>query len=136
MSRSGIRSAITGDESIVKWFVLDASRLTVTGLLTIASFVLLTVFGALDLPLKSILSETDTFETLFQTLTGVLITGMTLVVSVNQLALSQEFSSLGRQRERMDRSMSFRKESEREFQWTGPPEPDRFLETRTTSFPS
>ncbi|WP_211263588.1 hypothetical protein [Halalkalicoccus paucihalophilus] len=103
--------------------------MTVTGVLTIACFVLLTGFSMLDLPFQSILGDGDTIETLFQTLIGVLITGMTLVVSINQLVLSEEFGSLGRQRERMDKSMTFRKDSEREFQWTGPPEPNRFLST-------
>ncbi|ELZ34091.1 hypothetical protein C474_04000 [Halogeometricum pallidum JCM 14848] len=83
----------------------------------------------LNIPFLSVLGEGDTIETLFQTLIGVLITGMTLVVSINQLVLSEEFGSLGRQRERMDKSMAFRKDSEREFQWTGPPEPERFLST-------
>lgn len=129
MSRSGLRSTVGDRESILKWFLLDASRRTVTLLLTVACFAVLTAFGTLDLPLVEVFSDADTIETLFQTLIGVLITGMTLVVSINQLVLSQEFGSLGRQSERMDRSMTFRKESEREFQWTGPPEPDRFLET-------
>lgn len=111
------------------WFLFSASRLTVTGVLTIACFVFLTIFSRLNVPFLSILGEGDTVETLFQTLIGVLITGMTLVVSINQLVLSEEFGSLGRQRERMDKSMAFRKDSEREFQWTGPPEPERFLST-------
>ncbi len=115
--------------SVRDWFLFGASRLTVTGVLTIACFVLLTVFSMVDLPFQSLLSDGDTIETLFQTLIGVLITGMTLVVSINQLVLSEEFGSLGRQRERMDKSMTFRKDSEREFQWTGPPEPNRFLST-------
>ncbi|AEH37619.1 hypothetical protein [Halopiger xanaduensis] len=115
--------------SIRDWFLFSANRLTVTGVLTVACFGLLTVFSALDIPLESILADGDTIETLFQTLVGVLITGMTLVVSINQLVLSEEFGSLGRQRERMDKSMAFRKDSEREFQWTGPPEPERFLST-------
>lgn len=117
------------ERSVRDWFLFSASRLTVTGILTIASFVLLTGFSMLDIPFQSIFAEGDTIETLFQTLVGVLITGMTLVVSINQLVLSEEFGSLGRQRERMDKSMAFRKDSEREFQWTGPPEPERFLST-------
>lgn len=129
MSHSEDRSTNRDERSVVEWFLLDASRMTVTGILTVFCFVLLMAFGALDLPLQSIFSRGDTIETLFQTLIGVLITGMTLVVSINQLVLSQEFGSLGRQRERMEKSMRFRKESETEFQWTGPPEPDRFLET-------
>ncbi len=115
--------------SVRDWFLFGANRLTVTAILTSTCFVLLTVFSMLDLPFQSILSDGDTIETLFQTLIGVLITGMTLVVSINQLVLSEEFGSLGRQRERMDKSMTFRKDSEREFQWTGPPEPNRFLST-------
>lgn len=118
-----------GDRSPVKWFLMHANRMTVAGLLTISSFVPLMILGVLDLSLRPVLQTTDTIETLFQTLIGVLITGMTLVVSINQLVLSQEFGSLGRQRERMDKSMQFRQDSEREFQWTGPPEPDRFLKT-------
>lgn len=117
------------EQSVRDWFLFGASRVTVTGVLTITCFVLLTVFSIPDLPFQSLLSDGDTIETLFQTLIGVLITGMTLVVSINQLVLSEEFGSLGRQRERMDKSMTFRKDSEREFQWTGPPEPNRFLST-------
>ncbi|MFC6724950.1 hypothetical protein ACFQE1_11315 [Halobium palmae] len=115
--------------SLSNWFLLSANRVTVAALLTAVCLGLLLVVGTLDLPFRSILRRADTIETMFQTLVGVLITGMTLVVSINQLVLSQEFGSLGRQRERMEKSMTFRKESEREFDWTGPPEPDRFLMT-------
>ncbi|MDS0294961.1 hypothetical protein [Halogeometricum luteum] len=117
------------DRSLRGWFLFGANRLTVTAILTLGCFCSLTLFSTLDVPYLSILAEGDTIETLFQTLIGVLITGMTLVVSINQLVLSEEFGSLGRQRERMDKSMAFRKDAEREFQWTGPPEPDRFLST-------
>lgn len=117
------------ERSIRDWFLFGANRLTVTGVLTLTCFCFLTIFSTLDVPYLSILNGGDTIETLFQTLIGVLITGMTLVVSINQLVLSEEFGSLGRQRERMDKSMAFRKDAEREFQWTGPPEPERFLST-------
>lgn len=129
MSDFDIQSTIGSGQSVIKWFLLGANRMTVTGILTIACFVLLTALGTLEFPLQSMFGGTDSIETLFQTLIGVLITGTTLVVSINQLVLSQEFGSLGRQRERMDKSMTFRKDSEREFRWTGPPEPDRFLGT-------
>ncbi len=111
------------------WFLLDANRLLIAGGLTVSTFALLTLLGSLDLPFRSIFGAGDTVETFFQTLITVLTTGMTLVVSINQLLLSQEFGSLGRQRERMAKSMDFRRDSERMFGWTGPPEPDRFLET-------
>ena len=120
---------MTTKRSVRDWFLFGANRLTVTGILTVTCFVLLTIFSTLNVPYLSILSDGDTIETLFQTLVGVLITGMTLVVSINQLVLSEEFGSLGRQRERMDKSMAFRKDSEQEFHWTGPPEPERFLST-------
>ncbi|WP_224332911.1 hypothetical protein [Haloprofundus halobius] len=129
MDRAESHAAEGKDRSLAERTLLDANRMTVTAILTFATLVLLMAFGALDLPFRSILTTGDSVETLFQTLVGVLITGTTLVVSVNQLVLSQEFGSLGRQSERMDKSMAFRKESEREFRWTGPPEPDRFLET-------
>ncbi|WP_117592927.1 hypothetical protein [Haloprofundus halophilus] len=129
MGRTEANAAEGRDRSLAERLLLDANRMTVTAMLSSATLVLLTALGTLDLPFRSILTTGDTVETLFQTLIGVLITGMTLVVSINQLVLSQEFGSLGRQSERMEKSMAFRKESEREFRWTGPPEPDRFLET-------
>ncbi|MFH5797539.1 hypothetical protein [Haladaptatus sp. CMAA 1911] len=128
MNRSENPSS-TARGSAVGWFLLDANRMVIVGVLTVSCFVLLLSLGALGLPFAEMFRRGDTIETLFQTLLGVLITGMTLVVSINQLVLSQEFGSLGRQNERMEKSMEFREESEEEFRWVGPPEPDRFLET-------
>ena len=128
MSSFGIKPSESG-RSVVKWFLLDANRMVVTALLTAVTLALLLGVGALDLPLRLVLREADTIEALFLNLVGVLVTGMTLVVSINQLVLSQEFGSLGRHNERMEKSMEFRKESEREFDWTGPPRPDPFLNT-------
>ena len=112
-----------------QWLLLDASRLAITAGLTACYFLALMAVGVADLSLRRLLSQGDNVETLFQTLITVLVTGVTLVISINQLVLSQEFGAIGRQRERMDKSMTFRQDAEHEFGWIGPPEPDRFLQT-------
>ncbi|MFC4883045.1 MULTISPECIES: hypothetical protein [Natrialbaceae] len=65
---------------------------------------------------------------MFQALVGALITGVTLVVTINQLVLSQELGPLGTQRERMSNSMSFRGDVEDIFGSVSPPEPESFLQ--------
>ena len=57
----------------------------------------------------------DPVETLFQALVTATITGVTLVVSINALVLSQELGALGDQRDRMEGSLSFRRDVESEL---------------------
>ncbi|XVH33354.1 hypothetical protein ACNS7O_15250 (plasmid) [Haloferacaceae archaeon DSL9] len=65
---------------------------------------------------------------MFQALVGALITGVTLVVTINQLVLSQELGPLGTQRQRMNNAMSFRGDVEDIFGSVSPPEPEKFLQ--------
>jgi len=102
------------DESRVKiWLLLDANRrLVATGLLALffAAFV---VLGALDpVGLRSAMGSKDPVETTFQGLLTAIITGVTLVVTINQLVLSQELGAVGDQRERMEGAMAFRHDVE------------------------
>jgi hypothetical protein len=65
---------------------------------------------------------------MFQALVGALITGVTLVVTITQLVLSQELGPIGAQRERMSGSISFRGDVEDVFGPISPPEPESFLQ--------
>jgi hypothetical protein len=70
----------------------------------------------------------DPVETLFQALVGATITGVTLVLTLNQVVLSQELGAVGDQRERMDGAMSFRRDIEAMLDVPiSPPEPASFL---------
>ncbi|MGQ4557070.1 hypothetical protein [Halobellus sp. GM3] len=104
-----------GEKSRIKlWLFLTADRWTVAGVGLLGFFVVLLLVGAL-VPDRVLLSAGDPVQTLFQALVTSTITGVTLVVSINSIVLSQELGPLGDQRERMAGSMSFREEVEDEL---------------------
>ena len=97
-----------GDESRLKlWILLEADRWAVAaGVVTV--FFCGTIVAATILPNQVIVASGDPVETLFQALVTATITGVTLVVSINSLVLSQELGTLAEQRDRIEGSMSFR----------------------------
>jgi hypothetical protein len=108
---------------------LNTNRLALTlfvGLAFFATLLLLSVFD--DTPLRTVMRASDPVETLFQGYLTAIITGVTLVVTISQLVLSQELGPLGDQRERMEGSLEFRREVEDFFDTAPPPEPSAFLQ--------
>ena len=97
------------DRSTVGAYLLvDADRRLVAGGLLLSVFLSL-VGIAVALPGASTAIRTgDPVETGFQALIGATITGVTLVLTLNQLVLSQELGAVGDQRERMEGAMAFR----------------------------
>jgi hypothetical protein len=76
--------------------LLTANRRYVAGALALAVFLTFTAWGGLKpVSLHATMERSDTIETAFAGLVGAIITGTTLVVSINQLDLSQEIGSLG-----------------------------------------
>ncbi len=99
------------DQSRVKmWVMLEANRWLVTVLLFVAFLVALTGIGYLYPPAEAAIRSGDSLDTLFQSLVTVTITGVTLVLTLNQLVLSQELGAVGDQRERMEGAMQFRQD--------------------------
>jgi hypothetical protein len=111
------------------WVLLGADRWAVTGVLLAGIFGVLVVFGRLDpAPLRGAVAASDPIETLFQGLLTAIVTAVTLVVTINQLVLSQELGSLGDQRDRMRGAMSFREDTEGVVdEPVSPAEPSAFL---------
>ncbi|ADJ16048.1 hypothetical protein [Halalkalicoccus jeotgali] len=118
----------TGESRIALWLFLDANRWLIGGLLSVLTFAVLVAFGAAAPPLGEMMGNADPVETAFQALIGSLITGVTLVVSINQLVLSQEIGQLGDHHQWMDEAMEFRQEVELLFGSIGPPDPAQFLQ--------
>ncbi|WP_128476449.1 hypothetical protein [Halorussus pelagicus] len=119
------------DESSWKlWLLMEANRWVVAGILLAGVFVSLVVLGVLDpSPLQRSVAQSDPVETLFQAFTTAIITGVTLVVTLNQLVLSQELGPVGDQRERMEGAMAFREDVEQALDSpVSPPEPSAFLQ--------
>ena len=91
------------------WLLLDADRHVVTAGLLTAMFLALVAVGHVDpTPLPNAITDSDPIETTFQALLTAVVTGVTLVVTINQLVISQELGAAADQRERMEGSRRFR----------------------------
>lgn len=93
------------------WFLLEADRWLVTAVLLSVVFVTLTAAGYLLPVAEASLLDTDSVDTLFQGFLTATITGVTLVLTLNQLVLSQELGSVSDQRERMEGALEFREDT-------------------------
>lgn len=106
------------------WLLLDANRWGLVVGLALVVFGSFLLFGSLkQLPLQQMMTSSDMVETVFSGLVGAIITSTTLVVSINQLVLSQEIGSLGTQRERMDTTMDFYQNTDDLFGSVTPADP-------------
>ncbi|NHN47043.1 hypothetical protein G9464_05455 [Halostella sp. JP-L12] len=117
------------DSRLRLWLLLGANRWVIVAALAVVLFATLVVLGTLDAtPLRSTMRGSDPTETVFQALITSIITGVTLVVTINQLVLSAELGPLGDQRARMSNSMEFRADTEDMFGEVSPTEPAAFLQ--------
>ncbi|WP_224270813.1 hypothetical protein [Haloprofundus salinisoli] len=118
----------SGETKIKMWVVLEGSRLVVTGLLAMLIFSVF-VFGGTQF-YRHFLTDVqnqDTLETLFSTMISAIITGVTLVLTITQIVISQENGPLGDQRRRMSDTMDFREYTEEIIGSPTPADPSAFL---------
>ncbi|GKZ15243.1 hypothetical protein [Haladaptatus sp. T7] len=117
-----------GESRLKIWLLLAANRLYVTAVLALEVFILfVTLVTVIPSPLVPQLSSDDTIETMVSAMLGAIITGVTLVVTIGQLVLSQENGPLGEQRDRMENSMDFRDYAEELLGAPSPADPSMFL---------
>ena len=111
------------------WVLLGADRRLVTAVPLLVVFASLVALGTLDpVPLSEAVAGGDPIETAFQAFIAAIVTGVTLVVTITQLVLSQELGAVGDQRERMAEAMDFREDVEAVLDTAvSPPEPSAFL---------
>jgi hypothetical protein len=112
------------------WVLLEANRRVIAGVILVGFFLALVALIQLwPAPLRPILAESDPVETMFQALTTATITAVTLVITINQLVLSQELGAVGDQRERMQAATEFRHDvGEYLEEPAAPAEPASFLD--------
>jgi hypothetical protein len=112
------------------WVLLEANRWVLTGALLAAVFAAMVVIGVLDpSPLQEAVATSDPVDTLFQAYVTAIVTGVTLVVTLNQLVLSQELGPVGNQRDQMEESLAFRRDVEDLLdEPASPAEPTTFLQ--------
>ncbi|WP_440009083.1 hypothetical protein [Halomicrococcus sp. SG-WS-1] len=110
------------------WLLLGANRWVVAGALAFLIFFVFMIWGVMKpVSLHSTMQSSDMIETVFAGLVGAIITGTTLVVTINQLVLSQEIGSLGSQRSRMDMTMDFRQNTDSLLGMITPANPAAYL---------
>ncbi|WP_232688740.1 hypothetical protein [Halobacterium zhouii] len=110
------------------WVLVSANRWVVAGGLALLVFAAFVLWGvSKPVPLNQTMQTSDMVETVFSSLVGAIITVTTLVVSINQLVLSQEIGSLGTQRSRMDTTMDFRQNTDDLLGEVSPADPAAYL---------
>jgi hypothetical protein len=114
--------------TFVSYLLLDADRRLITAGIIAVVFVGLVAVSLLVPGAESALRSADSVDTAFQALTGATVTGVTLVLTLNQLVLSQELGAVGDQRERMDGAITFRDDVRDLLGETPPAEPSGFLQ--------
>ncbi|MBP1987868.1 hypothetical protein [Halolamina salifodinae] len=111
------------------WLYMGADRRLVA-LGVVGALFLGVVAGGFAHPKSAypLLTDGDPMETLAQALVGSTITGVTLVLTLSQLVLSQEQGAVGDQRERMEEATAFRSDVADEIEEAvSPTEPSAFL---------
>ncbi|WP_224448872.1 hypothetical protein [Haloprofundus salilacus] len=113
------------------WFLMNANRWVVAGIVAFGIFATLVLLGYAQLaPIRRVISNYNALWWLFSPMVNSVVTGVTLVVTFNQLVLSQELGPLGDQRGRMSGSLDFREDVEAYVDGNiMPPDPASFLET-------
>lgn len=111
------------------WLLLNANRWLVAAGISGGVFLVLAIIGQLHpIGTPALFSQEDPIETLFQALLTAIITGVTVVLTLSQLVLSQELGPVGDQRERMEGAMAFRKDVENVIEEpVSPAQPSAFL---------
>ncbi|MCU4972506.1 hypothetical protein OB955_07115 [Halobacteria archaeon AArc-m2/3/4] len=131
-SQPGDTMAERSDDPTWKhWLLLNANRWVITaGLMAFVFLGLVLASEFSPVALRQLMVEKEPVHFLFQALVTALITGVTLVVTINQLVLSQELGALDDQRERLSGSMEFREDTEDAIDSPiSPPEPAAFLQS-------
>lgn len=112
----------------VAWFLVEGNRALVAGTMLIGVYFLLVGLAEIGPGSISKLFDPDPIFALFTPVIIGIIMGVSLVLTFNQLVLSQELGPVGDQRERMEKAMAFREDVEDAVGHnTSPPEPSIFL---------
>lgn len=97
--------------NVVEWGLLDANRLVLTGGLLGLVFASIMLIGTTwPFEMRDLLTETSTVQTILNTFLGGMILLVSIVVSINSIALSHDMTSIEIQKERVRGTTQFRRE--------------------------
>ncbi|WP_226021372.1 hypothetical protein [Halomicrobium salinisoli] len=93
----------------VHWFLLSGNRHAVTAALFTVMFGSILVVGTVwSFEMQQVLTETESVQTILNTLLSGIILLVSIVVSINSVVLSYDLASIGQQRERIEKAVRFR----------------------------
>ncbi len=85
----------TGEIKLIRWTLLEANRLALTGaLLTIVFVTFMGVATVWTFEMQKLLTETETVQTLLNTFLSGMILLISIVVSINSIVLSHDIASV------------------------------------------
>jgi len=117
-----------GENRLKLWVYYEADRRVVAGVTGLFVFCTLVAAGVLQPNVTAVLRQGDPIGTTFQAFVGAIITGVTLVVTLNQLVLSQEFGTIDEQHDRFEETMAVREDvAEHVDPAVAPADPAAFL---------
>ncbi len=114
---------------LVRWILLDANRLAVTGaLLTVVFVTYMGVATVWTFEMQRLLTETSTVQSLLDTFLSGIILLVSIVVSINSIVLSHDIASIENQEDRIRAIVRFREDlSEVSESDENPSNPSAFL---------
>ena len=93
----------------VRWLLLSGRRIHVTVLFLVFILALLLVMGTLwEFEMERLVNETRAVQSMFNTLLGGIILFVSVVLSINVAALSQEFDTLQAKQDQIEESLGLR----------------------------
>ena len=99
-----------GRIGIVRWILLEANRMAVTGsLLTFVFVSFLLISSIWTFEMQNLLTETSSVQTILNTLLSGMILLVSVVVSINSIVLSHDMSSVNNQEDRIKGASNFRR---------------------------
>lgn len=97
--------------NLVRWVLLEADRRAVTGSLLTLVFVTFTMVATVwTFEMQKLMTETGTVQTILNTFLSGMILLVSIVVSINSIALSHDITSVEDQEARIEGAIAFRRE--------------------------
>lgn len=122
-----------GESRIKLWLLLQANRLLVTAVMAALVFVLFMAGALIEPNLSNVLQNRSAIAYTFSAMVNGLVMGATIVVTINQLIISQENGPLGDQSERMSGALEFRDDVQSVVGEPPPADPSRLLRSLVAS---
>lgn len=120
----------TGESGVKMWFLITANRWIVTGVLSLAMFGLVVLFNLIGPTNVQTILGPQVVGNVFGSVIIAVVTGVSLILAIAQLVLSEQMGPLGEKRDEMRDQIEFRTSvEERIDDDVSPAAPSAFLRT-------